>query len=166
MVLKKSLLLFYFGILCMSYSLAATSLTDKNYQKKYYENGVLQAEGWHTGNAKTDYWYFYHANGTIAKKGSFRSNRKNGYWYYYSEDGELLKEGHYRDGITEGWWIFYDIATQTEKRFQHKNNQKNGYALIYKNNRLRRAEKYKNDSKIGEWTSVFSFKRDNPDVSL
>ncbi|MAM27614.1 MAG: hypothetical protein CMC13_01190 [Flavobacteriaceae bacterium] len=158
-------MLMFFGMIATIGS-ANNLSTEKKYQKTFYDTGILKAEGWQIGTVKTDYWYFYHANGQVASKGTFRSNQKEGYWFYYNEEGHLLKEGHYKHGMASGWWIFYDIATHSEKRFQYNQNQKNGYALIYKNNRLRRAEKYHNNTKIGEWTSIFSFKRDNPDVSL
>ena len=147
-------------------SLAANSAIEKNYQKEYYTNGTLKAEGWELGVTKIDYWYFYHPNGEIASKGSFSKDTKEGYWYYFTEAGTLIKEGHYQNGIAQDWWIFYDIATHTENRFQFKNNEKNGFALIYKKGSLKRAEEYKNNQKVGEWTSIFAFKKDNPHVSF
>lgn len=166
MTFKKPLLFLFFGISCSTVLTATCSFTEKKYQKEYYANGTLKAEGWELDTNKTDYWYFYYSNGTIASKGNFNGNKKEGYWYFYTESGTVLKEGHYSNGIAENWWIFHDIATQTEKRFQYKRNMKNGFALIYKHGNLKRAEKYKNNQKIGEWISIFDFKKDNPHVSF
>jgi antitoxin component YwqK of YwqJK toxin-antitoxin module len=166
MSLEKQFLFFFFGILCSSISVAENPSTEKNYQKEYYTNGTLKAEGWEIGADKTDYWYFYHLNGKVASKGKFSNDTKEGYWYFFAESGVLIKEGHYQKGVAQDWWIFHDIATRTEKRFQYKNNEKNGFALIYKKRRLKRVEEYKNNRKIGEWTSIFTFKRDNPHVSF
>lgn len=118
------------------------SSNSKQYIKNYYENGTLKSEGWLTNNYKTDYWYFYDKN------------------------ANLKKEGHFVKGSAENWWIFYEIGSPYKSKIQFKNNKKNGYALCYKNNELIRAEKYKNDLKIGTWTSLLAFKIDNPDVSF
>ncbi|WP_432411840.1 toxin-antitoxin system YwqK family antitoxin [Rasiella sp. SM2506] len=166
MPLKKQFLFFYLGIICSPILFAANPFPEKNYQKEYYNNGTLKAEGWELGATKTDYWYFYYPNGEVASKGSFSNNKREGYWYFYDDNTTLLKQGHYQNGIAEDWWIFYDIATQTEKRFQFKNDKKNGFAFIYKKGRLKRAEAYKNNQKTGEWTSIFAFKKDNPHLTF
>ncbi|GAB5398894.1 MAG: hypothetical protein Aureis2KO_04790 [Aureisphaera sp.] len=141
-------------------------VSEKFYEKAYYSNGQLKAEGWQFMNVKTDYWIYYHRNGNIASKGHYSNNRKNGYWYYYDENGQLTKEGHYKHGSAENWWIFYDIANQKTNKFQYKNNKKNGFCLRYNKKKLIKAERYKNDQKDGEWTSISSFRRDNPGASL
>ncbi|MBX2828770.1 MAG: hypothetical protein KTR22_11440 [Flavobacteriaceae bacterium] len=152
-----------------SYTLQAESLSEnseKSYEKEYYANGQLRAEGWQFMNVKTDFWIYYHPNGKVASKGHYSENRKNGYWHYYHANGKLEKEGHYKMGSAENWWIFYDIANQKTSKFQYKNNQKNGFSLRYNKKKLVKAERYKNNVKDGEWTSLSSFRRDNPGVSL
>ena len=141
-------------------------VTEKMYTKEYFSNGILKAEGWQSMNTKTDYWIFYHENGQVAAKGHFNTNKKEGYWYYYTPKGDLEKEGHYNNDIAEDWWIFYDIAVGNKIKFQYKNNQKNGFALHYIKRKLVKAEKYINDTKVGEWDSLWAFKRDNPDATF
>lgn len=162
-----------FGItssLLASEGLASAIVSEENpvklYTKDYYANGVLKAEGWEMGNMKMGYWIFYYKNGQVKSKGHFQNNYQNGYWYFYSEIGIVKKEGHYLSGKAENWWIFYDIANATITKFQYKNNKKNGYALCYFNNKLKRAEKYEDNLKVGTWTSLFAFRRDNPNVSF
>jgi antitoxin component YwqK of YwqJK toxin-antitoxin module len=140
--------------------------TDKAYIKEYYDTGSLKSEGWKTNNIKTGYWYFYHDTGQVASKGHFNNNEKEGYWYYYTPKGTRIKEGHYAKGFAENWWIFYDIANRKKQLFQYHKNQKNGFSLRYENNKLIMAEKYVNNKKEGQWTSIWEFKRDNPDASL
>ena len=72
MSLKNHLVLVFFSPFFVTALATARPNTDftinsneKNYQKEYYENGQLQAEGWSIGNEKLDYWYFYHPNGEI-----------------------------------------------------------------------------------------------------
>ena len=139
---------------------------EKMYTKKYYSNGTIKAEGWLMGTTKTDYWIFYHSNGEVASKGGFSNDNKNGYWYFNDTKGQVEKEGHYVKGSAENWWIFYDIANSKTSKFQYKNNLKNGYSLCYKKGKLIKAEKYTNDKKEGEWTSIIAFKLDNPGVSF
>jgi len=139
---------------------------EKMYSKEYYENGFIKAEGWQMDSSKTGYWIFYHPNGKIASKGHFEKNKRDKYWYFYSKTGELEKEGHFIKGSAENWWIFYEIGTRNKNKFEYKNNLKNGYGLRYKNKRLIKVEKYINDRKEGEWTSISSFRRDNPNVAF
>lgn len=138
----------------------------KKYVKEFYNNGQLKAEGWQQMTVKTDYWIFYHPNGSIASKGHFKDNKRHGYWYFYHSEGALEKEGHFILNSAEDWWIFYEIGSSNKSKFQFKNNQKDGICLRYKNKKLVKAERYHKDQKMGEWTSVRSFRRDNPDVQL
>jgi len=147
------------------------TFAQKEYHIEYYTNGSIKAEGWKMKDQKVDYWFSYYPNGAIAKQGHFINNKKNGYWYFYSESNKLIREGHFIDDKAEKWWIIYDIATnnsrdQITKKYQYRNNKKNGYCLLYRNRKLFKAEKYVDDQKTGEWTDVFSFKKDNPNVSL
>jgi len=142
----------------------------EEYRYEYYSNGVVKSKGWISDSNKKGYWYFYYPNGRVSKKGHFTNDEKDKYWYFYSQQGQLVKEGHFIKGKAEKWWIIYDIAEKKENRvtrkYQYKNNKKNGYCLLYRNDKLFKAEKYNNDQKTGEWTDIFSFKKDNPNASL
>ena len=159
---KTLVFLIFFGTMMTS----GYAAEEKIYTKIYYSNGIIKAEGWQMGTTKTDYWIFYHANGKVASRGHFSNNNKNGYWYFNDTCGYIEKEGHYVNGSAENWWIYYDIANSITSKFQYKNNQKNGFSLCYKNRKLIKAEKYTNDKKVGEWTSLIVFNRDNPGVSF
>lgn len=138
----------------------------KIYNKQFNENGILTAEGWFMGNMKVGYWKFYHPNGNIASKGHFTNNVRSGYWHFYNGNGIIKQEGHYHKGTAENWWIFYDLARQEKRKVQFSNNQKNGFCLVYKARQLTKVEKYIKDQKIGEWSNLRNFRRDNPGVSL
>ena len=150
--------LFYFGI---AFSQDTHS---KEFVYEYDSHGALIAEGWLCRGEKVDYWYFYHSNGVVSKKGHFNKGEKKGYWYFYNPSGKLEKEGHFENGKAENWWIFYNQNNQA--KFQYKNNKKNGFALLYEKNKLMKAEKYEDDQKVGEWTSLSAFKMDNPNAPL
>lgn len=132
------------------------------YSREFYENGILKAEGWKNGTLKENYWYFYYPNQNISKKGHYLHDSQEGYWFFFEKDNVLAKEGNFEDGVENGWWIFYN-GDITKKMF-FKNGEKEGFALIYKNNKLKKAEKYSNNLKTGEWTSLIKFKYDNPEV--
>lgn len=141
-------------------------VTEKMYSKEYHDNGNLKAEGWIYNDTKTNFWRFYHPNGEVASEGHYKDNAKSGYWHFYNTQGKVIKEGHYTNGVAQNWWIFYDLATNSKHKIQYKNNQKNGFCLVYQGSKLQKVEKYVNDVHNGTWTDVRSFKRDNPEVSL
>ncbi len=151
-----------FIILLAFISFGFNAETAKEYVYEYYKSGIKKAEGWTANNAKTNFWFEYHNNGSLASKGHYENGKRDGYWFFYNFNGNLIKEGHYENGNAENWWIYYEIEFQTVTKIQFEGNQKNGYAIVYKNNRPMRAEKYENGKKTGEWTSLYSFKRDNP----
>ena len=160
-------LLFLF---CSTLYLSIPSVGQEMYQKQYSQSGNLMQEGWQRNDIKTGYWFTYYSNGTISSQGAYQNGKKNGYWFFYDASGRILKEGHYIDNKAEKWWIIYDLVTNIPemivRKVQFKNNKKSGFCFLYKNNLLFKAEKYENDHKIGEWTDVFSFKKDNPNASL
>lgn len=139
-------------------------LSEKKYVKAYYESGGLKKEGWIKEGIKEGYWIYYYKEGNIQKKGHYHKNHKTGYWYFYSVDKKLLKEGHYAEGIKQGWWIFYENNTEIKVPF--KNGKKDGYALEYSHHKLQKVVKYIENQKKGEWTTLKSFKNDNPQVQF
>ncbi|APY08015.1 hypothetical protein BWZ20_06740 [Winogradskyella sp. J14-2] len=136
----------------------------KEYVRNYDIEGNLISEGWEKNTKKTDFWTFYYPNGAIAKKGHYFKGKKTGYWYFYTENNILYKEGSYVNNEANNWWIFYQ-HNKTVK-IQFKDGLKNGYALFYNNGKLKKAERYDDDKKTGEWTSYFKFRRDNRHLEL
>ena len=53
-----------------------------------------------------------------------------------------------------------------KSKIQFRNNAENGYTLRYGKNKMVKAGKYENNVKTGEWTSLYKFKIDNPNVLL
>lgn len=160
MIFKLILNLSLIGFLLQPINQSAETI----YIKEYYGDGSLKAEGWRANDMNQDYWIFYYPNKEVAKKGHYLNGSMNEYWYFYSEDGKLSKEGHFNKGKEVNWWIFYD--GNISKKIQYFNGNKEGYALIYKNKQLKKAEKYSHNIKLGEWTSLIMFKLDNPEVKF
>ena len=134
---NKSFKLCCFITLLLSLFLTTKIHSQKKYSKTYYDNGNMKAEGWMLGNKKIDYWFFYR------------------------KDATKEKEGHYINGNKESWWVFYDKLEKVSHKCQFKNNIKNGYCLIYKNNNLIKASKFKDGKLIKEWKDFASFRKEN-----
>lgn len=137
------------------------TFAQKSYQKTYFDNGNLKSEGWIQNNEKTKYWKFYYENGTLKKEGRYYKDKETKYWYFYRADGTKVREGHFINGVKSKWWLFYDDMEIVDHKCQLKNNQKNGYCLMYKNKKLISARKYKNGKQLKEWTDLKSFKKEN-----
>jgi antitoxin component YwqK of YwqJK toxin-antitoxin module len=156
---------FAFFRLCVSIilivSCSNTIFSQKKYQKEYYKNGQLKQEGWVLNNHKIDYWKFFYKNGNLKKEGLFKDNLETKYWYFYSENSIKEKEGHFIEGQQNDWWLFYDKKGHVIHKCQLKNNQKNGYCLIYQEGTLIKASKFKKGKKINEWKDFSSFKKEN-----
>ncbi|MBE9488902.1 MAG: hypothetical protein IMY67_01290 [Bacteroidetes bacterium] len=148
-------------ILIIIFFFSISVSAQKTYQKIYFDNGNLKAEGWLVNNQKIDYWKFYHPNGNLKKEGAFSINKKTEYWYFYRENGTKEKEGHFINDVENKWWIFYDDIGYINYKCQLINNQKSGYCFKYKNKEIVKAEKYKAGKKIKEWMDLNSFKKEN-----
>lgn len=133
----------------------------KSYEKEYYSNGILKAEGWVQAKEKTGYWKFYQQNGKLESEGHFFNNKKAKYWYFYQPNGTPDSEGHFEEGLKSGWWLFYAENGVLARKCQYKNGRLHGYTMNYNNKKLYKAEKYENGVKVGEWYDLASFKRDN-----
>lgn len=155
MLFKYSLIIFSF--ICLN-------TESKEFIRNYDGNGNLISEGWVQNGEKNYFWTFYHSNGEISKKGHFLDGRKDGYWYFYNQTGDLIKEGTYTNDVENDWWVFYNGVKMTKTQFN--DGFKDGYALIYLKGKLKKAERYKANKKIGEWTSYFKFRKDNPNVDF
>ncbi|WP_035899780.1 toxin-antitoxin system YwqK family antitoxin [Leeuwenhoekiella sp. MAR_2009_132] len=137
--------------------------SEKRYYKEYFENGNLKSEGWMLNSQKTDYWYYYFENGNVKGKGSYETNKKDGYWFYYTVNNKLESQGHYKNGKRVDWWVVQKENDVVEK-VKFVNDVKEGYSLLYKNGRLFKAQHYENNVLTGAWTSVATFKKDNPNA--
>ena len=117
--------------------------------------------GWIKNNQKNGYWKFYYENGNVEKEGRYSTNKPIKYWYFYTQNGFKKSEGHFTKGNKANWWLFYDDMEKINHKCQLKNNQKNGYCLMYKNEKLVSAAKFKAGKKIKEWTNLKAFKKEN-----
>jgi antitoxin component YwqK of YwqJK toxin-antitoxin module len=158
---KVLFLLFFFGMISSFVFANAQSLNEKTYSKRHYANGNIKAEGWIVDSKKDGYWKFYYRNGQLQKEGHLSKDEPTDYWYFYRDNGIVESEGHYDNGTKTKWWKYFDSAENINHKCQLKNGKKNGYCLIYNNDKIVKATKFKNGKKIKEWTDFKSFKEDN-----
>ncbi len=137
----------------------------KVFVSESFPSGQKSAEGWMIGVKKMDYWYYFHKNGLIKSKGNYTDNLKNGYWFYYNSNGQIDKEGHFINDISSKWWIYHKTNNIKEKCLFQKDGITR-FCLVYNNDKLIKANKYRNDVFLNQWTSISSFKRDNPHFSF
>lgn len=150
------------GVMFLALFLFSISIfSQKKYHKSYFSNGNLKEEGWLKKNQKVNYWRFYHKNGLVKKEGHYKNNLPTKYWYFYRNDASKEKEGHFVKGKQNKWWLYYDNDGNVNHKCQLKDNQKNGYCLLYKKQKLIKAVKFKNGKKINEWTDFSSFRKEN-----
>lgn len=147
--------------LLLSFGNLTGNMENSMYQKEYFDTGETKSKGWVYNGIKTGYWRFYHRNGKLAAKGHFRKGKRVDYWYFYSKKGNLQKEGHYLNGTKANWWQFYDSYGRLIHKCQLNKGKKDGYCLMYRNNDIVKAEKYKNGKRLKAWTSFSSFKKEN-----
>lgn len=143
------------------FALGNASESGNEYHREYYKSGEVKSEGWIRNNYKTGYWRFYHSNGKLSEKGHFTKGKRSGYWYFYSATGGLREEGHFENNEKADWWLFYDALGNVNHKCQLSEGIKNGYCLMYKNDDIVKAEKYRNGKKIKSWSSFSSFRREN-----
>ncbi len=113
------------------------SAEEKRYVKNYFPNGNMKSEGW------------------------MQSEKKVDYWFYYYENGSKKEEGHYVDDEKQKWWLYYNLNGQLIKKVEYKNNKLHGFAILYKNETIYKAEKYNMGIKTNEWTSLADYQKDN-----
>ncbi|MEX0273901.1 MAG: toxin-antitoxin system YwqK family antitoxin [Flavobacteriaceae bacterium] len=134
---------------------------NKKFYKNYYKNGQLKEAGWIKDSLKTGYWKYYYPNTNLKEQGPYKKGNREGYWFFYRQDGRIKMEGHMKDGQKANWWLFYDLKGHINHKCQLTNGIKNGYCLKYRTQKLVSAEKYENGTKVDEWVSLESFKREN-----
>ena len=112
---------------------------EKKYLKTYFSNGNMESEGWIMQKQKVDYWF------------------------YYYENGSKKEEGHYKANKKEKWWLFYNSNGQLLRKTEYKKDKPHGLSILYKNESIYKAEKYKMGTKTNEWTTLADYQKDNPE---
>ncbi|MFV9550011.1 hypothetical protein [Algibacter sp. PT7-4] len=57
--------------------LTINAFAEKKYTRNYYENGIIQSEGWIENNKKIKFWKFYYKNGKLKKARPFFRRQRN-----------------------------------------------------------------------------------------
>lgn len=136
------------------------------YHKEFYNNHVLKAEGWLLDGEKTKYWKFYRPDGRLKSEGHYVLGKKCKYWFFYRPNGKKLKEGSFKEGRMTEWWTLYTRDGEISEKCQYTHGLKNGFRVVYVNEKPKMVEKFENNVKTDEWTSYTGFIMENGDLLL
>ncbi len=152
--LFKTCILLFFPMLMV----AQGELT---YHTEYFNNKVLKAEGWMLDGKKVKYWKHYNPYGVLKAEGHYENDKRTKYWFFYRANGKKLKEGTFSKGTPHYWWVYYDNSGKITERCQYNMGVKDGYRVVYVNEKPKKVEKFDQDTKVDQWTSYTSFVLDN-----
>jgi antitoxin component YwqK of YwqJK toxin-antitoxin module len=144
-------------------ALLVISTTSMNYDKKYYDNGILKSEGWIDANQKTKYWFYYHPNGNLKAEGHYIQNKKSKYWYYYDDQGNIKEQGRYFENLKSGWWKEYKPDTLI--KVEYEEGVRHGLVIYEIEGTPVKAEYFKNGTKTNEWFNLRDFRKEYPKVN-
>ena len=133
----------------------------KEYIREVNDAGKITAEGWVENGMKSGYWKFYFSNSQLKQEGTFKDGVRQNYWYFYHPNGQQKQEGHFNQGQRIDWWIYYNKKGHLIHKCQLNDGLKDGYCLMYKNNKLTAAQKFSKGAKIKEWKDLQAFKKEN-----
>lgn len=149
------------------YLIFITNSPNKFYEKEYYSNANLKAEGWIENGKRVDYWFEYEINGHVKKQGPYLKGLKHGFWFENNSKNYKELKGYYSQNKKTGWWTF-TLYTGEKKKIQYKNNIPDGLVLYFKKGNLRpyKAERFKEGKYLGSWLDYSNFKKDNPNFKM
>ncbi len=74
---------------------------------------------------------FYYPNGNVSAEGNMRDGKPDGYWKNYYEDGTLKSEGNRLYFELDSVWKFYNPDGQIINSITYRQDKKTGYAISY-----------------------------------
>lgn len=136
------------------------------YHKEFYANNELKAEGWLQDGEKVKYWKFYRPDGKLKSEGHFEAGQKSKYWFFYRPNGKKVKEGSYSHNLMVEWWTLYNKDGEITEKCQYAKGIKNGFRVVYINEKPKMVEKFVDDVKVKEWRTYTGFIIENGDLLL
>ena len=120
------------------------------YNKSYFDNGKVKAEGIFLQNFKTGWWVEFYESGKI--KSDSVLNLYDGFWKTYHESGKLESIGEYKNGIQIGYWTRNFENGNTHWIGQFQNGQKTGsWKVLNKEGGIQERGDYTLGEKSGFW---------------
>jgi len=74
---------------------------------------------------------FYYPNGNVSAEGNMRDGKPDGYWKNYYEDGTLKSEGNRLYFELDSIWKFYNVDGKLTTEITYRQDLKNGYTTSY-----------------------------------
>ncbi|HTN08282.1 hypothetical protein [Agriterribacter sp.] len=91
--------------------------------KKYYDSGVLKAEGIMQNGLKEGKWIYYFESGIKHREINFNNDVENGEWKMWHENGNLYLEQNKIHGRSDGYWKEYYESGELKEIGEYKNGE-------------------------------------------
>lgn len=122
--------------------------------KEFYADSTLRAEGEYLNGEKTGEWRYYYQNGQLEEKGMFKEGKQDGIWIWYYDNGKIQIEEMFFKGIANGAYKEYDTEGKLIVSGTYFDGMKAGKWMEEIGDMYEEGE-YRNDQKVGEWTSFY-----------
>lgn len=119
-------------------------------EKRYYDNGKLEAEiSFKDGKLEGDNKEYYE-NGNLKTEASYKNDKLEGIEKWYYKNGNLKMQTSYKNGEIDGIWKIYYENGGVKYEFPYKNGNLEGIVkTYYENGNLMTEAPVKNDKIVG-----------------
>ena len=101
----------------------------------FFENGLLESEGFYSVNGKQDgLWKEYYAHGSLYEEINYFEGLYEGLYKAFDDSGRVIVQGNYKGNYEDGEWFYINGS------FSQKGN-------------------YRDGEKVGEWRSYYNKKQ-------
>jgi hypothetical protein len=80
------------------------------FQKIYFPNGIVAAEGEVSLGKRVSGWKHYYDNRALLAEGGYEQDLKSGEWVFFYGNGKLKTKGKFISDLKHGTWIEWDRA--------------------------------------------------------
>lgn len=145
-------------LLCIS-ALEAQDIDPNGFNRFYYPNGNVSAEGNMRDGKPDGYWKNYYEDGTLKSEGNRLYFELDSIWKFYNPDGQLISEINYRQDKKNGYTItrdFYYTEDSSKVYYQYSkelfvNGSREGLSFYYDTSGYQKfSYLYKFDKRSGE----------------
>jgi len=123
---------------------------DKKLEYFWYGNAHLNSNfGGYSGYLLHGSFKEFDETGHLLSDGNYSFGLKDGNWRYWDKTGKLTGEEQWRKGWLKKKYLYENTTVIVEK---YKKNKLNGKRITLDNNKMKKAEKYKNGIMLNEKT--------------
>ena len=142
-------------LLFISQTFGQSNLDPNGYNKIYYPNGSLQAEGNLLNGKPEGYWINYYPTGVKKSEGLRTNYQLDSIWVFYNIVGNTISKIHYLNGKKNGYYIkYYEKPIESVGNIHSKelfvNDKIEGISnFFYENGAVKENAQYKENKREG-----------------